>query len=164
MQFQDFFFKTVVSSVANPICQEGQSERNFPIFAFLPDFSSFFPIFPDFFLIFPDFWHFFCCQGWHSAPLATPVATPLTVVPDDKTFSYTQLTRRKPHTWHLDRLELCPFVNITVSTRFVRLMVKVITCNAKVRYCHVCLEDYDQWNLRREVFAIQMVLIFLFVF
>ena len=40
---------------------------------FLPEFSSFFPIFPDF----PDFWQFFCCQRWHSAPIATPVATPL---------------------------------------------------------------------------------------
>ena len=40
------------SNVASPICQEGQSERNFPIFAFssrfllfLPDFSWFFPDF-----------------------------------------------------------------------------------------------------------------------
>ena len=69
------------SSVASPICQEGQSERNFPSFAFSFRFFLFFPyfpwIFPDFFLIFPDFWQYFCCQGWHSAPLATPVATPL---------------------------------------------------------------------------------------
>ena len=38
------------SSVASPICQEGQSERIFPIFAFLI-FSSFFPIFDKFFVV-----------------------------------------------------------------------------------------------------------------
>ena len=69
------------SSVSSPICQEGQSERNFPDFCFFfPVFSLFSWIFPDFSWFFPDFsrfWHFFCCQGWHSAPLATPVATPL---------------------------------------------------------------------------------------
>ena len=69
------------SSVASPMCQEGQSERNFPIFAFSSRFVLFFPIFPwffpDFFLLFPDFGQIFRCQGWHSAPLATPVATPL---------------------------------------------------------------------------------------
>ena len=44
--------KAPVSSVASPICQEGQSERTFPIFAFssglflfLLDFSWFFPSF-----------------------------------------------------------------------------------------------------------------------
>ena len=37
-----------VSSVASPICQEGQSERTFPIWPILPDFSSFSLIFPDF--------------------------------------------------------------------------------------------------------------------
>ena len=68
------------SSVASPICQEGQSERNFPIFAFssrfflfFPNFSWFFPDFswfsPRFFPDFHDFWQFFPCQGWHSAPL-----------------------------------------------------------------------------------------------
>ena len=73
-----------VSSVASPICQEGQSEKNFLIFAFCSRFFLFFfPIFPEFFLIFflifPDFWQFFWCQGWHSSPppLATQVATPL---------------------------------------------------------------------------------------
>ena len=35
------------SSVASPICQEGQSERTFPILPFLHDFSSFSLIFPD---------------------------------------------------------------------------------------------------------------------
>ena len=29
------------SSLASPICQEGQSERTFPIFPFFPDFTSF---------------------------------------------------------------------------------------------------------------------------
>ena len=42
------------SSVASPICQEGQSENR-------PDFGLFFPIFP-------DFWQIFRCQGGHSAP------------------------------------------------------------------------------------------------
>ena len=36
------------SSVASPICQEGQSKRNFPIFAFS---SRFFPIFGNFFAV-----------------------------------------------------------------------------------------------------------------
>ena len=49
------------SSLASPICQEGQSERNFPVFAFLPPFSSF-PRFPP---LFPDFWQIFRCQGPH---------------------------------------------------------------------------------------------------
>ena len=51
---------TVTSSVASPICQEGQSEKTLlDFYLFLPDFSSFFP----------DFGQFFRCQGWHSAPL-----------------------------------------------------------------------------------------------
>ena len=63
------------SSVTSPISQEGQSERNFPIFAFSSRFFLIF--FPDFSWFFPSFWHFFfCCQGWHSAP-RHPVATPL---------------------------------------------------------------------------------------
>ena len=43
--------------------------------------SRFLP-FPDFFPLFPDFWQLFCCQGWHSAPLATPVATSLPLLTD----------------------------------------------------------------------------------
>ena len=87
----------IYSSIASPICQEGQSERTFPIFAFSCRFFLFFPIIPDFPPLFPDFWHFFHCQGWHSAPLtpqwlhhlrvrggnlpplAPPVATPLEI-------------------------------------------------------------------------------------
>ena len=48
------------SSVAGPICQEGQSERTSP---FLPFKFQIFPLF------FADFWQFFCCQVGHSAPL-----------------------------------------------------------------------------------------------
>ena len=57
-------------SVANHICQEGQSERTFPIFAFSSRFFLSFPIFPVdcFRLLFPDFWQIFRCQGWYSAP------------------------------------------------------------------------------------------------
>ena len=66
------FLNTFCSSVASPIWQEGQSERTFPIFAFSSWIFLFFPNF------FPDFWQIFHCQWWHSAPLATPVATPLT--------------------------------------------------------------------------------------
>ena len=72
-------------SIASLICQEGRSERTFPIFAFS---SSFFPLFPDisplypnfswFFSSFPDFWQFFCCQGGHYSTLAPVLATPLT--------------------------------------------------------------------------------------
>ena len=47
------------SSVASPICQEGQSERTFPIFALSSRFFLFFPNFPH---LFPDFWQFFRCQ------------------------------------------------------------------------------------------------------
>ena len=91
MQNEDVcaFLSNLTSSVASPICQEGQSERTFLIFAFLPNFFlffpnflSFFPIFPDFPLFFPDFWLIFCCQGWHSAPLdPPPMATPLDLTP-----------------------------------------------------------------------------------
>ena len=61
------------SSVASPICQEGQSERIFPMFAFS---CRFFLFFPDFFPLFPDFWHFFAVRG-DTLPPVPPVATPL---------------------------------------------------------------------------------------
>ena len=68
---------TVCSSVASPICQEGQSERTFPIFAFS---SRFFLCFPDFSLFFPIFCKFFAVRGGTlPPPLTPPVATPLTV-------------------------------------------------------------------------------------
>ena len=63
------------SSIASPICQEGQSERTFPILAFSSDFSSFsqflpnFPLFFPIFPLFPDFWQFFHCQGGTLPPL-----------------------------------------------------------------------------------------------
>ena len=62
----------VHSSVASPICQEVQNERTYLIFAFSSRFFSFF-------WIFSDFRQIFRCQGWHSAPLSPPVATPLMV-------------------------------------------------------------------------------------
>ena len=71
------------SSIASPICQEGQSERTFPILAFFPDFSSFPWFFPDFSSLFPDFPSFsqfltiFSLSRGHSAPLARILATPL---------------------------------------------------------------------------------------
>ena len=46
------FSKCTLSSVASPICQEGQSERILPDFGSLPDFSSFSRFFPDFSLSF----------------------------------------------------------------------------------------------------------------
>ena len=52
------------SSVATPICL---------FFLIFPLFSRFFLIFP----LFSQFWLIFRCQGWHSAPLDPPVATPL---------------------------------------------------------------------------------------
>ena len=61
----------IISSEANPVCQEGQSERTFPIFAF----SSRFLVFPDFSWFFPSFSHFwqiFCCQGWQLCHPLTP--------------------------------------------------------------------------------------------
>ena len=63
--------QSLLSSVASPICQEGQSERNFPIFAFS---SRFFPSFPRFLAN-------VCCQGLHSAPPYHPsgYATEFTV-------------------------------------------------------------------------------------
>ena len=76
-----FISSAVRSSVANSICQEGQSDKTFPIFAFSSSFLLFFPNFSWFPPLFPDFWQLFCCQGWHSAPLAPPVATPLAVRP-----------------------------------------------------------------------------------
>ena len=65
-----FSFMLVLSpsSVASPICQEGQSEKKPSRFLpFLLDFSSFFPIFPDFFpiflIFFPIFWQIFAVRG-----------------------------------------------------------------------------------------------------
>ena len=57
-------------SVASPFCQEGQSERTFPIFPF---FSWFCPSFVRFYflLLFSNFWQVLRCQG------GPPVATPL---------------------------------------------------------------------------------------
>ena len=60
------------SSIARLVCQEGQSERTFPIFAFS---SRFFLFFPDFFPLFPNFWQIFLCQGWSSAPVPPGYAT-----------------------------------------------------------------------------------------
>ena len=88
------------SSVASPICQEGQSERTFPIFAFssqfflfflispyfFPLFHDFFPLFPDFVPLIPDvftlpnFWQNFRCQGVNSAPLTPLVTMPLKAI------------------------------------------------------------------------------------
>ena len=62
------------SRVASPICQEGQSERTFPIFAFSSRLSSFSPIFPDFSLIFGKF---FAVRGGTLPSLDPPVATPV---------------------------------------------------------------------------------------
>ena len=69
------------SSVASPICQEGQSEITFSLFAFssqffvfFPDFSSFFPDFPLFPLI---FWNFFAVRGGTLPPFDPPVPMPL---------------------------------------------------------------------------------------
>ena len=64
-----------ISSIASPICQEGQSERTFPIFAFYSLFFLFFLIFPSFFLIFslfPDFWHILMSRGALGQEGATP--------------------------------------------------------------------------------------------
>ena len=77
--------RMLCSSIASPICQEGQSERTFPILAFSSQLFLFILIFSQFFLsfflifslFFPDFWQFFHCQGRHSAPLAPILATPL---------------------------------------------------------------------------------------
>ena len=67
------------SSVASPICQEGQSERTFPIFAFssrfssfFPDFCLFFPIFLFFPRFFPIFGKFFAVRGGILPPPPCP--------------------------------------------------------------------------------------------
>ena len=69
------------SGVASPIYLEGQSERNFPIFAFSSRFFLFFPeLVPKFSWFFPDFSQFlatFSLSGVAHCPLATPVATTL---------------------------------------------------------------------------------------
>ena len=49
LQFRLYLYLCHTSSVASPICQEGQSEKN------LPDFCLFFPIFPLFSWFFPSF-------------------------------------------------------------------------------------------------------------
>ena len=80
-------------SVAQPALyvRRGKVKKPSRFLPFLPDFS---PFFPRIFLIgkkrknrekegktlFPDFWHFFSLSGWHSSPLAPPVAMPLPTV------------------------------------------------------------------------------------
>ena len=61
--YRTCFYMCVHSSVASPICQEGQSGRNFPIF---PLFSRFFVIFSPNFL---DFWQIFAVRGGTLPPL-----------------------------------------------------------------------------------------------
>ena len=67
-----------ISDVASSFCQEGQSERTFPIFAFSSRFFFFFTLiflwFPPLFL--PIFGKFFAVRG-HSAP-CSPLFTLLT--------------------------------------------------------------------------------------
>ena len=70
------------SGVASPICQEGQSKRPFPNFAFSSRFvlffPNFFPLFPDFPLFSSIFGKFFAMGGGGTLPhLDLPVATPL---------------------------------------------------------------------------------------
>ena len=56
---EDVSLHTCMSnSVASPICQEGQSERTFPILVFYSRFFFFFSIFSWFFLSFPRFFLF----------------------------------------------------------------------------------------------------------
>ena len=69
------FATSLNSSVASPICQEGQSERTFPIFAFS---SRFFLFFPDFSWFSPIFGNF-SLSGVALCPLDPPVATPLSL-------------------------------------------------------------------------------------
>ena len=68
-----FCKKILNSSVASHICQEGQSERPFPIFAFFPYFPLFFPIFSSVSLFLAIF--FAVRRG--TLPPWPPVATPL---------------------------------------------------------------------------------------
>ena len=65
-----FSTPNVSSSVASPICQEGQSEWTFPILPFLPNFSFFSQFFPDFLLFFPIFGNFSLSRGalWPPCP------------------------------------------------------------------------------------------------
>ena len=57
------------SSVASPICQEGQSERTFPIFAFSSRYFLFFPIFHEFSPSFSRFSANFSLSRGQSVPL-----------------------------------------------------------------------------------------------
>ena len=64
-------------SVYGPICQEGQSERTFPVFAVSSRFFLFSPIFPLFFLS-PDFvrfWAIFFAHGQGALCPLPPLAT-----------------------------------------------------------------------------------------
>ena len=59
----------ITSSVARPVCQEGQSERTFPIFAFS---SRFFLFFPDFSWFFPSFSRFLANFSLSGVALCPP--------------------------------------------------------------------------------------------
>ena len=82
------WFLQACSSVASPICQEGQSERTFLIFPFLPDI---FPLFPDFSLFFLIFGKFFAVMG-RLYPRWPPVATPLQARPYRSTPKLTRIS------------------------------------------------------------------------
>ena len=91
------------SCVASPICQEGQSERTFPIYPLFPNFPLFFPIFCDVLPLFSDFWQIFRSQGGHSG-LLTPsgYATALeALVSTLKNMKFTKTNKNLIYSVHL---------------------------------------------------------------
>ena len=86
------------SSVARPICQEGQSEKTFPIFAF----PSRFFLFSWFFPLFPDFWQIFRCL-----PPFPPLTSPLS--------SSSLIRKGRPTSWTVIR---GPSLKLVFTTHF----------------------------------------------
>ena len=93
----------VYSSIASPICQEGQSEKTFPIF---PLFLNFFPLFSNFSWFSPSFsWFlaiFFCCQGGTLPPL-----TPSGYATDCIPIQWKKYKNKEKERERKERTEIC---------------------------------------------------------
>ena len=106
------------SSVASPICHEGQSERNFPIFAFS---SRFFLFSPDFSWFFPDFSQIFgkfslsgvaLCPPRHPSGYATGGDPNSYLLPKETVkhplYSKTDITNKKSNFYRVYNLQTPP--------------------------------------------------------
>ena len=136
----------VCSSEASHICQEGQSERTFPIFAF---YSRFFFFFPDFF---PIFGKFFTVRGGTLPPLDPPVATPLIVWQTlSKISANCEETKIFFFFFFFEETKKCKIWNLVICFQVLKFKEVFSDCNNLFCVC-VC------------VFVFVFVFFFLFLF